>query len=46
MPKKNNAPAARKALCQEFVERDQADTIARSINTQPPTEGEEWKEGT
>lgn len=38
---------ARKSLCQEFVERDQADTIARSINTQaPPPEGEEWKNTT
>lgn len=35
---------ARKALCQEFVERDQADTLARTIHRQePPPEGEEWK---
>lgn len=34
---------ARKSLCQEFVERDQADTIARSIHQTPPDPSEEWK---
>lgn len=35
---------ARKALCQEFVERDQAHTLARSIAPPPPPDdGEEWK---
>ena len=38
---------ARKALCQEFVERDQAVTVARAItNEQPPDDGEAWKQGT
>lgn len=35
---------ARRALCQTFVERDQADTLARTIvKTDRPPEGEEWK---
>lgn len=38
---------ARKGLCQEFVERDQADTLARSISPPPPPdEGETWKDAT
>jgi hypothetical protein len=34
---------ARRALCQEFVELDQADTMARKLN--PPDEDDKWKEG-
>lgn len=35
---------ARRGLCQEFVECDQADTIAKAVNrNQPPIEGDEWK---
>ena len=32
---------ARRALCQEFVELDQAELLSRRLN--PPDEGDAWK---
>lgn len=34
---------ARRAMCQEFVEKDQAQTFAREMPAPPPDEGEAWK---
>lgn len=33
---------ARRAMCQTFVERDQADTLSRA-NNPPPDDAESWK---
>lgn len=37
---------ARRGLCQQFIEMDQADTAARAIGPaiNPPDEGEKWRE--